>query len=106
MSQVSTLALYLAMWIGLLLLCRRSLTGSIGAPLARRLERAVKLLSRSVLWVLSLPLRLVWSLVRLHFRRGRPVLAVNGSRVADVSIVAQRRSTDPFAGHRQPKRRG
>jgi hypothetical protein len=105
MSQVSTLALYLLMWIALLLFCRRVLIGSIGAPTVRRLERALKLLGKSVLWLALLPMRFAWSLTLLHFRRGRPALAVNGARVADIPIVSQRRSHDPFAGRRRPRRR-
>lgn len=105
MSQVSTLVLYLLMWIALLLFCRRMLVGSIGAPMVGRLERTLKLFGKSLLWLGLLPLRFAWSLTRLHFRRGRPVLPVSGARVAAVPAVAQRRPSDPFAARRRPRRR-
>jgi hypothetical protein len=104
MPEVSTLALYLLFWVLLLVYCRRVLVSMVGAQVIRRLEQTLKLLGRSVLWLALLPLRFAWNLTRLHFRRGRPSLAVGAARVADLPVMQRRGGHDLFASHRRRRR--
>jgi hypothetical protein len=105
MSDVSTLGLYLLMLILLLVFCRRMLVATVGAPIVSRIERTLKLFSRGVVWIAMLPAVFAWRLARMHFRRGRPSIAVNASRVADIPVAPRRGRNDVFAFHQRPRRR-
>jgi hypothetical protein len=105
MSDVSKLALYLLFWVLLLVYCRRILVSMVGAQVVRRLGRTLRLLGRFILWVALLPMRFAWSLTRLHYRRGRPSLAVSAARVVDFPAIQRRGSHDSYTFHRHRRRR-
>jgi hypothetical protein len=105
MPDVSMLALHVLLLVLLLVYCRRVLISMVGGSVVGRLERTLKLLGRSILWVGLLPMRFAWSLTRLHFRRGRPAIAVNPARVADIPVVQRRGRHDAFAFQRRQRRR-
>lgn len=94
MHDLSTLAVCLLLWILLLVFCRRMLLATVGAPVVRRLERMLGWLRRLGLWLLALPFVLLWRFVRLHFRRGRPMLRVHAARVIAPAPPPRRRPTD------------
>jgi hypothetical protein len=94
MHDLSTLVVFLVLWILLFALCRRMLVASVGATVVRRLERVFDRVRRAGLWLLALPFVLAWRFARLHFRRGRPMLRVHSARVMNPPPPLRPRRTD------------